>query len=180
MLPAVLMLWVAILACNMPLGGPAAPTARPSSGGGAGQTTDWRTLIANAKPGDNLTVTLTEADLTEILADAVQENPDLKIQNPRVVLTNGIMQVYGQASMDVVTANFRVDINVKVDDQGKPQFEVISADFGGLPVPDSMRQTLTQSLNQSFQNAIGPASSHFRINEITITEGQMKVNGTVQ
>jgi hypothetical protein len=181
MLPA-LSLLVALIACNMPLGGPQAPTPRPAPANNSdtGQTTDWRTQIENAQPGDQITATLTEADLTEILADAARNNPDVNIQEPRVVLQNGIMQVYGKASMDVVTANFRVDMNVKVNDQGKPEVDVISADFGGIPVPDSMRETLTQGLNSSLEGAIGPSSSRFRAEQITITDGLMTINGTVQ
>jgi uncharacterized protein YpmS len=174
------MLWVALLACNMPLGGPQVPTQRPVPTEAQQPSTNWQEQFQNAQPGDSLTITLTEQDLTGILADAVRSNPDMQIQNPRVVLKDGVMQVYGQTAMDTISANFRIDLNVKVDNQGKLQLEVVAADFGGIPVPQSMRDRLAEFLNETMQASLGPAGDRFRANQVSISEGLITVNGTVQ
>lgn len=175
--PLLAVILLVSLACN--LGGPTAPTNRPSV---VPPTTsaDWRSVLANAKPGDTVDLNLTEGDLTQILASQAPTSGNLVVRDPKVILQNGQMQVYGQAVTSAVTANFKATLDVLVGPGGKISTQVVDANFGNIPVPSSLRQQMTDYLNQSLSNALGPAQSQFQVNSVKINDGYMTISGTVQ
>jgi hypothetical protein len=178
--PAVALLLLTTLACQLSLGGPQPPPTRvPATP--LPQSQDWRSILQNAKPGETVTFTLTESDLTSILASEIQSNTGgVTVKNPRVVLQNGQMIIYGQAESNQVSGNFQAVLNVNVDSQGHPSVDVVSADVGPLPVPASLRQRMTETIDQALLNAAGPASNRFRVSSIKISDGSMTITGTVQ
>lgn len=177
-LPLIALVIFVSAACTLNLGGPKAPAQRAVT---APAQTDWRAVLANAKPGDKISLTLTENDLTAMAASqlAQQNNPDVTIKDPRIVLQNGQMEVYGQVITQSITANFRAINNVRVSD-GKPSVEVVSADFGNIPVPSAVRQRMNDMIAQSLSDFTNQASSHFIASNINIADGYMTIDGTVQ
>ncbi len=165
------------LACN--LGGPTPPTNRPSVVPPT-SSTDWRSILSNAKPGETVNLSLTENDLTQILASQAPSSGNFVVHDPRVILQNGQMQVYGQAVTSAVTANFKATLDVIVGPGGKISTQVVDANFGNIPVPGNLRQQMTDYLNQSLSNALGPAQSQFKVNSIQINDGYMTINGTIE
>lgn len=178
-LTVVALLFFASLACQLNLVGPPVPTDRvpPSP---PPQSQNWRTILENAKPGDVVTLTLTENDLTSILVNQVQSAGGVTIRNPRAVLTNGQIEIYGQAETDSISGNFKAVLNASADNQGKLHLDVISANFGSIPVPSSLMDRLSASLNQAVSDDAGSLSTHFKADSVDITEGLMTIHGTVQ
>jgi hypothetical protein len=166
------------LACAMSLGGSEPPADRTPAAPPA-QQQDWRTAISNAKPGDKVDITLTEADLTSLVSSQLQRNnSDVTINDPRIVLRDGKMEIYGKAVTNTISGNFKAVINLTAS-QGKVHAEVISADFGSFPVPSSLRERMNESLDQALSQAAGNANGQFKVNQVTISDGYMTISGTV-
>lgn len=168
-----------MLACNLPLRGPTPPADRTP----AAQTpiADLFSVIENARAGDVLSLTFTEGQLTQLIAAAVQQNQtDISIDNPSVVLRNNQMEIYGRAATDVVSANFLVSLAVTAGDQGQLNTEILSANFGGVPVPDSIRAQLQGILDNALREALVTAAGRFRVSQVVISDGLLTLNGTVQ
>lgn len=176
LLPVLLLLFLT-LACRLSLGGPQAPTDRTPDAPPA-VTQDWRTLLANAQPGDTLEFTLTEAELTTILVRQAASLDEITVTQPQVVLTNGQVELYGTAEVNGVSGNFQAVINVLVEN-GRARAEIVSANFGSIPVPSSFTERMTTALNDALSNATGPGSRLY-LNRVDFFEGYMIVNATVQ
>jgi hypothetical protein len=173
---------LAALACSINIGGPDNPnqpvpisTAEVQ----AMQTQAKQAMDAGAQSGQ-VTLVLTEAQITSYLAAQLQAESDPVITDPQVYLRDGQVQVYGQAKQGYFVAEISIIISVSVDETGKPKIEIISADFGPLPVPEGLRDTIASSIGEAFTGAVGPAATGFRIETITIANGLMTITGRVK
>jgi hypothetical protein len=66
---------------------------------------------------------------------------------------------------------------VSVDSQGKPQYEVVSADLGPLPLPQSILDQLSAELDKALENQFNPDQHDMVIEKITIANGTMTIIG---
>ena len=133
-----------------------------------------------------VTFTFTEAQVTSLLAQRLQSDPNLQtdqkpfITDPQVYLREGQMQIYGKTQQGMFAANIGIIINVSVDENGKPKIEVVSADFGPLPAPKTLKEAFTAMIDETFTGAIGPAAVGLRIEAITIADGTMTISGRIK
>jgi hypothetical protein len=177
LLPMFLLLFVTV-ACRLSLGGKQAPTDRTPVTPPV-QAQDWRTLLANAQPGDTIEITLTEADLTTLLARQAASLDNISITDPRVILTNGQIEVYGTAETSSISGNFQAVINVLVEN-GRARGEIETANVGSIPVPSSITERMTTAMNDALANATGTGPSRLYLNRVDLFEGYMTVLATVQ
>lgn len=177
LLPMLLLLFVTV-ACRLSLGGKQAPADRTPVTPPV-QAQDWRTLLANAQPGDTIEITLTEADLTTLLARQAASLDNISITDPRVILTNGQIEVYGTAETSSISGNFQAVINVLVEN-GRARAEIETANVGSIPVPSSITERMTTTMNDALANATGTGPSRLYLNRVDQFEGYMTVLATVQ
>ena len=170
---------LAILACTVNIGGPAYPDQHiPVSTTAAGELQSaLQTAAAMGKVSGRETLVLTESQLTSYLAARLgtQEHPLLA--NPQVYLRNGQVQIYGTAQQGYIQANIKIVVTAGVDEQGQPKIELTSADFGPLPVPAGLKDTITAVVQEAYTGAIGPTASGFLLESITISNGTMTIVG---
>jgi len=182
-LAAMLALLVASPGCVINLGGPALPGETiPVSPDTAVQLQDqFRATIENARAGDgSLTFTITEQQLTSLLASKLEGQSDPFITQPQVFLREGQMRIYGKANRGMFAATVGIVVSTGVDEQGKPLLRVASADFGPLPAPDGLINTITDFVTEAYTSALGPVATGFRLEELGIENGNMTVTGRVQ
>jgi len=133
-----------------------------------------------------VTFTITEAQITSVLAQRLQSDPNLQteqkptITDPQVYLRDGQMKIYGKTQQGLFTANIGLIINIGVDELGKPKIEIASADFGPLPAPEGIKDALTAMIAEAYTGSIGPAATGMRIETITIADGLMTVTGRIK
>jgi hypothetical protein len=179
---ALIALVLSALACTMFVGGPDYPEgAIPVS---AQAVESLRTQVeeavrAGAQSG-TVTLQITEEQLTSFLAFklAAQKNPVL--QDPQVYLRNGQMQIYGKVIRGYFIANVLVALNVSVNQQGQPQLEIVTADFGPFPAPEGLKQSLTAIVAEAYTGSLGPVATGFRLESISIANGLMTVTGRIK
>ncbi len=175
-----ILLSILSLACTINLGGPTPPAPLPTPDPNALQSLEdaW-TQAVQASTDGHVTVTITQEQLTALLAEKLADDPEALFQHPQVMLENNEMVIYGQVQKGNVVANVRMVITVSVDDEGKPEFTLASADFGPWPAPEGLLEALSGMLNEAFTGAIGPAATGIRLESITIAQGAMTIQGRI-
>jgi len=136
-------------------------------------------VLAGAESGA-ITLHLTEEQLTSYIAFKLAAEEDPVLQNPQVYLRDGQMQVYGNVKRGYFVANVLVVLNVTVDELGQPAIEIASADFGPLPAPDALKESLTAILTEAYTGSLGPIATGFRLENINIANGLMTVSGRIK
>ncbi len=181
---AVLALSLAGLACGSGLG-IGAPTAPASpivvSTEAAGELEDlWQNAIDNAGPNGEVVIVMTEEQVTSYVAIKLAEQPDAPLENIQIFLRDGKMTMTGDAKIGALTAPATLVIDVTVDGDGKLAASITDADFGPVPVPQSMLDSLNDSISESLTNELTIDSTEVTITSIAISDGKMSFSGTIK
>jgi hypothetical protein len=127
-----------------------------------------------------LVISVSESQITSLLAAKLAEKPSPLLTDPQVYLRDGQIQIYGKASQGPIQVNVRIVISASVDSTGQPAIAVVSTDFGPLPAPEGLNKTVTALVQEAFTGALGPAAIGFRLESITIADGTMTMVGRVK
>lgn len=179
---SLLVLILSSLACNMFIGGPDYPEGQiPVSTEIAGSVAEQlKQAVENAQQTGTLSFTMTESQLTSVIAQRVSSDPDSFLTEPQVFLRDNEIQIYGKAVQGYFTANVRIALSANVDANGQPLIAVKSVDFGPLPAPEGLNNTISALFNEAFTGALGPAATGFRLETITIANGLMTFTGRIK
>jgi hypothetical protein len=126
-----------------------------------------------------VTLFITETQLTSYLAFKFQADKNPMLTDPQVYLRDGQMRIYGKAQRGMFTANVGIVLAVGLDDQGVPQLQLVSADFGPFPLPSGLNDAITAIIEEAYTGALGPIATGFRIVSITIADGVMAIVGQI-
>ncbi len=176
---AVVLLAAASLACSLGLGGPT-PPASPIvvSTEAAGQLEDIITqAVGNAQNGE-VTVVVTEEQLTSYFALKLAEEPDAPFKDIQIFLRDGQIIMHANATVQNITAPAEVRLDVVTTAEGGLDVSVADANFGPMPVPASMLETLSSGLDEALSGAYGPQATGLKITNVVVTEGQMTITGS--
>lgn len=177
-----ILLILSTLACSIFIGGPEYPAERvPVS---AEEVVSLKThieaaILAGAETGQ-VTIQITEPQLTSFLAFKMAENQDPPFSDPQVFLRDGQMRIFGRVDRGFWNANTLITLNVFIDDEGQPKLEIASADFGPFEAPNGLKQTLTTIITEAYTGSLGPVATGFRLENITIESGLMTVTGLIK
>jgi hypothetical protein len=67
-----------------------------------------------------------------------------------------------------------------VDENGKPKIELVSADFGPLPVPESVASAISSMIEEAYTGSLGPVATGLRIQTISTADGLMTITGRIR
>ncbi|MEZ0395886.1 MAG: hypothetical protein ABWK53_05600 [Anaerolineales bacterium] len=172
----------AILACTIDVGGPAYPSETiPVSTQAVGEMrTAIQTAVAAATESGQLTIIISETQLTSYLTYKFESQANPIFRNPQVYLRNNQIQIYGTARSGYLQATARVVMAPAIDENGKLYLELVSADFGPLPIPEGLREAVTAVISEAYTGALGPVATGFRLQTIIVAEGYMLLIGTIR
>jgi hypothetical protein len=168
-----------MLSCTIFVGGPVYTGSQiPVSTAAVGelQTAVASAAAAGALSGQ-LSLVITEEQLTSLLAMKLQEQASPFITEPQVTLREGQIKIYGTARQGYFTATISIVLTAGISETGGLYIDVTSIDFGPLPVPQGLRDALSATLEEATTGAIGPAATGFRLESITIADGRMTITG---
>ncbi|MFZ5884751.1 MAG: hypothetical protein ACOYYI_13330 [Chloroflexota bacterium] len=180
---------LASLACTVSVGGPDysdRPVIPVSTEAAKSLEDEIRRAFETGAVSGEVTIQITEAQITSILTQRLQSDPSLQqdkkplITDPQVYLRDGQMQVFGKTQQGIFTANIGIVIAVSVDENGKPKIEIVSADFGPLPAPEGLTEAISAMIQEAYTGAVGPVATGLRIQTITIADGIMTVTGRIR
>lgn len=174
-------LLVASLACNLPgraTQAPANATPIPVSTEALENLQEnVQSAAATAQSGQPVTLTVTEQQLTSLVAFELQSQEQPIMTDPQVRLQNGQIIVTGNVTQQGISAPLNAVLTPSVDAQGKPHFEIVSAKVGPLPVPQSILDNLTEQMNRSFASELSAQTDNMIIEDIAIGDGVMTITG---
>jgi hypothetical protein len=174
-------LWFGLIGLLRPSGDPAATTVAraPGAAGPAGTAG----TAASARPGtpalaaasDIQLVRLTEAELTESLRQALaRESGGVQVDNPRVRIVGGRLEVTGQArGILPLPLDFRLIGRAEARD-GRPVVAVERVEGVGVPLPDAAARRLESLVNAAAPIAL-PAG--VTVTRIEAGDGALTVYG---
>ena len=170
------------IACTYNVGGPEAPDYPTliNKNGFDPLELVWETALKAAQNGGNIQLIILESQLTSYVADRFADNENPLLSNPQVYLRNGEIQIYGQIERGFLIAGARLIIQVDIDEDGNPAFEITSADFGPWPVPDGLLAGFSMTLDEAFTGKIGPLATGIRIEDIAIQDGLLAITGKIR
>ncbi|MCX6082445.1 MAG: hypothetical protein NTW32_23205 [Chloroflexi bacterium] len=169
-------------ACTIFAGGPEYPPTKIAISTEAVGNLDAELQAAQTASVESgvLSITINETQITSLLANKLNSQPDPFIKNPQVYLQNGEIQVFGQATQGNLMVNVRIILQASIDPEGMPVLTITSADFGPFPAPEGLNKTVSSFIDQAFTGAIGPAATGLRIETINIADGIMTLTGKVK
>ncbi|MEO8355994.1 MAG: hypothetical protein ABI621_08770 [Chloroflexota bacterium] len=185
----VLSLILASLACNVFVGGPdysTLPTVPVSTQAMQSIQDEIQRAFEEGAQTGTITLNITEPQLTSFIAARLQSDPQLQqdnqplITDPQVYLRDGQIQIYGKSKQGMFTANIGVIVSVGVDANGEPVIEIVSADFGPLPAPEGIKDTITAMVKEAYMGSLGPVATGLRIETIAIANGIMTITGRIR
>jgi len=178
----ILSLILATLACTMSVGGPEYPdrTIPVSSTSVETMQVLFQHAFEAAAKGEDIILTVTESQLTSYLSYKFKSEENPLFTEPQAHLRDGKMTIYGKATQGYFVATIKVVVSVRIDEQGQPDLVIESADFGPLPVPESLAAALSAIIKEAYMGAVGPVATGFRIEKIGIQDGFMVMLGKVK
>ena len=175
----IITLAMSILACTINVGGPVYPTPPiPVSTEAVGELqTALGTAVAAGANSGQITLVFNEPQLTSYLAYKLKSQSQSLLTNPQVYLQNGQLQIYGTVRQGYFEATASVTLSAGVDTQSQLKIELVSADFGPLPVPTGLKDFITAAIQEAYTGALGPVATGFRLISVAISDGKMTIIG---
>lgn len=172
-------LWLAGLACGFSVGGPTPPASPiPVSTESVGELQDNLRKAATGLPASGeVSLTVTEQQLTSIVALRLQDQKNLPIRDPQVFLRDGKIQLFGLAEAGGLRVNALIVISANLTPDGGVVFKAEEANFGPIPVPEDLLQQVSEVINEAFTDNLGSAATGLRLTGIAIQDGQLSLTG---
>jgi len=173
---------LASLACTISAGGPDYPQTPIAVSTEAIGTFEQQLQVAQTAAAESglISLSINETQITSLLAEKLNAQTDPFIRDPQVYLRDGQIQVYGKASRANVEANVRIILSATIDAEGKPVITVSSADFGPIPAPDGLNNSISGFVDELFTGSFGPAATGLRLESINIADGMMTITGRIK
>jgi hypothetical protein len=143
------------------------------------QSTLESAVAAGADSGQ-VTLVITESQLTSYLAYRLQAQTKPIITNPQVYLRDSQIRLYGTVTQGYFEATAGAILTAGIDEEGQLKIGLTSADFGPLPVPSGLLDAITAAIKEAYTGALGPVATGFRLESITVTNGTMTIIGRMK
>jgi len=130
-----------------------------------------------AEQGQKVELSLTEEEMTSLLAQKLQGQNEFVISNPQVLLRDGKITLTG----DIQTGRLNVPVTIvfepKVNSTGQAQLELISMSMGPFSAPDSMMTTIQDLADRFLTDYLQQAGEAFFVESITVSDGTLTIEG---
>jgi hypothetical protein len=173
-------LLIAGLACSLP--GRGTPTVTPT----LIPTLDAQVLegqLATAVAGFNgtgpINLSLNEQQITSLVAQALAQQPDIPVTEPQVTLQNGQMILTGNVEIGSISTEVKVVFEPTVQN-GQFRVNILSANFGSLPLPDSALQQISDTMNENLTRFISANGRSIEVESVAIADGLLTLTGTAR
>lgn len=171
------------LACQANLGGPTPSSPKIQATEQDAQTLKemWAAAVASAQQGDGqFTLTVSESQLTSFLVMEIAQQDTPVLQDPQVLLRDGLILFHGVAVQGFVRAQLQVSIEPEVKEDGGLGFRVVDADFGPVPLPNSVKESISSLVSEALAGSVGPYATGIRLQSVAVEDGEMALRGQLR
>lgn len=131
----------------------------------------------NLQQGEPITLIVTEAQLTSLVANNFRAAEGPILQNPQVYLRDGQVQLVGSVEQSGISLPLEILISIKVDSAGNLDYTIESAKLGPFPLPSAQLELLSRELDRAIADQIGQGEERIVLDSITIADGTMVIVG---
>lgn len=173
-----LMLVLSALACALPLQATETPPTRvpPSTQDVEELKEEVATASARFAESGELSITVTEQQLTAFLLEGLASQPDITMTEPQVILQNGQIQLSGKMMFGKVNVPVQIVLAASVQN-GALVVGVVSANFGIIPIPEKLLTQITDMINKNLTQSITMEGRQLDVEQVEIADGTMKITG---
>ncbi len=165
------------LACAISAGGPKLEETIPVSTEAVEALQQSIDSLDQSGASNAFAVTVTEEQITSYLSLKLGNDSSLPVTNPQVRLRDNQIQLYGTVTRSVFSANVRINLAAELNSEGNLSFKLVDADFGSIPAPDSLKNTVSSILDTSLNSYLTELAAGVRIESIYIADGLMTISG---
>ncbi len=130
-----------------------------------------------AAQGQEVELSLSEEEITSLLAQKLQDQNEFVISNPQVYLRDGMITLTG----DFQTGNLNMPVKIvfepQVNSSGQAQLDLISVSMGPFSAPDSMVTTIQDLADRFLTDYLQQAGEAFFVESITVSDGILTIKG---
>lgn len=126
--------------------------------------------------GNSFTISMTEEQILSLANTNLASDSGINVQNLQVSLQNGVIELSGQVKQ-VITLDVHVVARPVLDDAGGVSVELVSVDFGGMTAPDSIKESISTTLNDAINSQLSKIGDQVVIESIEIADGKITVTG---
>lgn len=137
-------------------------------------------IFENPQLRDEITLVITESQLTSIIAFEIEDRSGDIVTNPQVYLRDGQIQLNGDVNTQGISAPAQVKVEVSVDVLGRPDLNVVSATVGPFPIPADIASEVDTIINDVFQDELNSMAPNLHIESILIEDGKMTIIGSTK
>jgi hypothetical protein len=102
------------------------------------------------------------------------------IKQPQVYLRQNAIQVFGTTERGIVKANVLLAISPLIDADGNISLELTTAEFGPIPAPDALKDSISAILTEAFTGSVGSLATGIRVTTLVINDGQLAIVGELR
>ena len=175
-MPIVVLVSVACGPCNLLSGGTEQPTPPHPivvSTEAAGQLESRIQQNLRGQPGQQFILRMTDAEVTSLVDTELSKYSESPLSDPQIWFTKG--KIYGSGKVTNVLpldAEIHVVASARVED-GQVQVVVEDVSAGAVPIPDSLLETVSQSINET----VDELQLDVQVTALEILEGEAIVQG---
>ncbi len=125
-----------------------------------------------------VTVSITESELTSYFAEQLAAQPDSAFSDPQVYLRDGKLKLYLTVTTESLAVKAQIILNPMIVDN-RLQVSIESADFGPIPAPQNVLDSLTAVLNDKLLALASNLPNGVGLKNIVIADGQMTLTAIV-
>jgi len=174
LLPLLVLVGLACGPCNLVSGEiPTPPHPVAVSTEAAGQLESRLQQSLQGQPGQEFIVRMTDAEVTSLVAFQLAKYSESPVTKPQIWFTKGKMYGTGRlVNVLPVETEFYFIANAHVQD-GKVAVDMEKVSAGALPIPTSVLDTLSQSINETVEEA----QLGVKVTDLEVLEGEIVVRG---
>ncbi len=121
-----------------------------------------------------VSVVLTETQVSSYITYNMTPEFSKYLRNPLVYFETNQIHIYGTYLGEAVEVDGRIILDVSVVNQA-PKFSIVAAEFGPVPVPSFILNTLTEQLDKEVAKALAKNTTGYQLEKITLATGTLTI-----
>jgi uncharacterized protein YpmS len=171
-------LLLSVLACAQPMQKTETPPTRvpPSTEDALALQAEVATASANFAETGNLSISLTEQQMTGFLIEGLSSQPDVMLTEPQVTLQDGQIQLSGKILFGKINVPVAIVLTPAIQNNALI-VSVTSANFGIIPIPEKLLTQVTDLINKNLNQTLTMDGRQINVEKVEIANGIMKIIG---
>lgn len=133
--------------------------------------------VDQAAKGQTVELSLTEEEITSLLAQKLNEQGEVMVSDPQVYLRDDKVQLFGNVQYGKLSLPLDVVLEPRVDTAGRANLKIVSVKMGPVSAPDSLISNIQDQVNSLVNDLLQQSGESFYVESITSRDGLLTIRG---